>query len=446
MSAFAGPGAVRAAEASRADVGVRRRPLAWIDHVLLAGLFLLIAFAIVAFGAVEPWAVFIFEAGSLLLFVLWAMQQLAQPQFALRRNPLYPGLGLLAAVVAIQVGFGLTAYRAATLEQALKYLAYVFLMVVANDVFRRATLVQRFALLLSLFGFALAGVSLAQDATHSSKLLFLRTISETGWSYGPYVNHSHYAGLMLMLAPLPLTLAMAPYLRGRARAVLGAAAAVMVATIFLSGSRGGVIAFFAQAAFLALVFARGRQHRRKIAITAFLGFVFLAALFAFGRGSTLERLATLRSPLTTEIPGLRLAVLKDAHDMLHDRPVLGWGLGTFQHVYPQFRSFHTNRVVEHAHNDYLEFLFETGMLGFAGVLWFVIVLLRSAWQKLPEWKTGLTGTVKIGAIAGCIAMLVHSLVDFNLQITANAALFYVLATMVTGSLEGELPQSSQKQA
>jgi O-antigen ligase len=208
---------------------------------------------------------------------------------------------------------------------------------------------------------------------------------------------------------------------------------VLVATIFLSGSRGGVIAFFAQAAFLALVFARGRQHRRKIAITACFAFIFLAGLFAFGRGSTLERLASLRSPLSTEIAGLRLAVLKDSHAMLHERPVLGWGLGTFQYVYPQFRSFYTNYLVDHAHNDYLEFLIETGLLGFAGVLWFVIVLLRSGWQKLPHWKTGLTGTVKIGAMAGCIAILVHSLVDFNLQITANAALFYVLATMVAGN-------------
>jgi O-antigen ligase len=431
MSASAGPVAIRATGAESA-VTLDQPPLAWVDNILFLGLFLLLVFAIGAFGTVEPWSIFIFESGALVLFVIWAIKQVAQKHFALQWNPLYPAFAVLAGVVAIQLTLGLTAYRAATLEQSLRYLAYLFLIVVANDVFRRPALVKHFALLLSFFGLAVACVSLVQDASHSTKLLFLRAPHEAGWSYGPYENHSHYAGLMLMLAAFPLPLAMAPYLRGRTRALLGAAAAVMVATIFLSSSRGGVIAFFAQAAFLALVFARGRQHRRKVAIAACIGFISLAALFAFGRGSTLERLASLRGPLTNEIPGLRLAVVKDSHAMLHDRPVLGSGLGTFQDVYPQYRSFYTNAVVEHAHNDYLEFLLETGMVGFAGVLWFVIVLLRRGWQQVPQWKTGLTGTVKIGAMAGCIAMLVHSLMDYNLQITANAAMFFVLATMAAG--------------
>jgi O-antigen ligase len=431
MNASASP--VRASALALSDIALEEPPLAWVDNVLLFGMFFLLAFAIVAFGAVEPWSTFIFEAGALLLFVIWALKQIAQTPFALRWNPLYPAFAMIAGVTTIQLALGLTAYRAATLEQSLKYLAYVFLIVVANDVFRRRALAERLALLLSLFGLALACVALAQDASHSSNLLFLRSSPEEGWGYGPYANRSHYAGVMLMLAPLPLTLAMAPYLGMRARAVLGAAAAIMVSTIFLASSRGGVIAFFAQAAFLALVFARGRQHRRKIAVSMCLAFVFMAALFALGRGATLERLASLRSPLSRDVAVLRVAVIKDSPAMLLDRPVLGWGLGTFQHVYPQYRSFYTNRVIEHAHNDYLEFLLETGVLGFAGMLWFVVALLRSGWRQLPQWKTDLTGTVKIGAMAGCVAILVHSLVDFNLQITANAALFYLLSTMVAGS-------------
>ena len=435
MNATATPVALRESMSAQTDVALERPPLAWVDNVLLFGMFFLLAFAISAFGAVEPWSTFIFEAGALALFAIWALKQIAQTPFALRWNPLYPAFALVAAVTGVQLTLGLTAYHAATLEQSLKYLAYVFLIIVANDVFRRRTLAQRFALLLCFFGFALACVALAQDATHSSKLLFLRSSPDEGWGYGPYANRSHYAGVMLMLAPLPLTLAMAPYLSVRARIVLGGAAAIMVSTIFLASSRGGVIAFFAQCAFLALVFARGRQHRRKVAISMCLGFVFLAALFALGRGATLERLASLRSPLSGDIAVLRVAIVKDSPAMLRERPVLGWGLGTFQYVYPQFRSFYTNRVIEHAHNDYLEFLLETGVLGFAGVLWFVVALLRSGWRKLPQWKTDLTGAVKIGAMAGCVAILVHSLVDFNLQITANAALFYVLAAMVAGELD-----------
>jgi O-antigen ligase len=191
-----------------------------------------------------------------------------------------------------------------------------------------------------------------------------------------------------------------------------------------------LIAFFAQGAFLALVFARGRQHRRKVAISACVAFIFLAGLFAFMKGVTIERLATMRSPQVAELAGLRVDVLRDSPAMLVERPVLGWGLGTFEHVYPQYRSFYTNHVVQHAHNDYLEFLLETGVVGFTAVLWFVLVLLRSGWKQLPQWKTSLTGVVKIAAMAGCIGILVHSIMGFNLRVTPNAALFYVMAVMV----------------
>jgi O-antigen ligase len=413
-------------------------PPGWIDMLLLYGLFGLIAFAIVSFGAIEPWSIFLFESGALLLFVLWTFKHLATRRLSLPWNPLYPAFAIIAAVVALQLGFGWTAYGEATLQHALKYLAYVFLVIVANDCLRHITLAHRLGTLLAFFGFALACVSLAQDSTHSSQLLFIGPPAGSGWSYGPYADHNHYAGVMDMLAAFPLTLAMAPYLSGRLRALLGTAAAVMVATIFLSGSRIGMIAFFAQAAFLALVFARGRQHRRKVAIAAVFVFIFLAALFAFGKGFTLHRWASLRDVIETQTAGPRILLLKDSRAMLLERPAMGWGLGTFQYVYPQFRSFYTNDVIEHAHNDYLELLLETGFVGFAGVLWFVFVLLWTGWKKLPHWKTNLTGAIKIAAMAACVAVLVQASLDFNLQIAGIAALFFVLSTMVVGKLREEV--------
>src|SRR6266850_6879414 len=403
MNTRAEPISIPTAAPAMSEVAVRGADHNSVDTALLYGIVGLLVFGFVAFGAVEPWSVFAFETGALLLFTVWVVKHLASEKFSIAWNPLYPGFALVAVAVAIQLSVGLTVYGYATQQQAMKYVAYLFLVVVAADCFRSPTLIHRFGLLLSFFGFGLAAVALAQDVTHSSKLLFVRTPQEAGWSYGPYLNHNHYAGLMEMLAPFPLTLAMAPYLRGRVRALLGTAAAIMVTTIFLCGSRDGVIAFFAQAAFLALAF---------------------------------DRLASLRDPvLKSEIAGLRLAVLRDSRAMVLERPALGWGLGTFEHVYPQFRSFYTNYRIDHAHNDYLELLLETGLIGFAGVLWFVLVLLHSGWKKVPQWKTGLTGTVKIAATAGCIGILVHSFLDFNLQITANAALFYVLSTMVAESVE-----------
>jgi len=115
--------------------------------------------------------------------------------------------------------------------------------------------------------------------------------------------------------------------------------------------------------------------------------------------------------------------------MFLKRPVLGWGLGAFPVVYPQFRTFYTNFFVNEAHNDYLQLLIEMGVLGFGTMLWFLITLYRRAIKKIGKWEAEMSGAVALACLLGLSGILVHSAVDFNLQIPANAALFYVLCTV-----------------
>jgi O-antigen ligase len=115
--------------------------------------------------------------------------------------------------------------------------------------------------------------------------------------------------------------------------------------------------------------------------------------------------------------------------MFRNKPVLGWGLGSFPVVYPQFRSFYTNFFVNEAHNDYLQLLCEMGLLGLATMGWFLIVLYRSAVPKIGYWMSDVSGAVTFSCLLGITGILVHSLLDFNLQVPANAALFYVLCTI-----------------
>ena len=89
--------------------------------------------------------------------------------------------------------------------------------------------------------------------------------------------------------------------------------------------------------------------------------------------------------------------------MFSQRPIWGWGLGTFPTVYPSYRSFYTNLFVNEAHNDYAQLLVETGLLGFALMLWFLICLYRlrianlsplgiqMGWGGLPRRFAGVYG-------------------------------------------------------
>ena len=131
-----------------------------------------------------------------------------------------------------------------------------------------------------------------------------------------------------------------------------------------------------------------------------------------------------------------MTIDRDCFRMFLKKPLLGWGLGTFPVVYPEFRSFYTTFFVNEAHNDYLQLLVETGLAGFSIAVWFMVVIARRAKGKLNNWTETASGSVTVAALLGILGILVHSFVDFNLQIPANAAVFFVLcAIAASGSLE-----------
>jgi O-antigen ligase len=115
--------------------------------------------------------------------------------------------------------------------------------------------------------------------------------------------------------------------------------------------------------------------------------------------------------------------------MFAARPILGWGLGNFTVAYPQYKTFYTNLFVNAAHNDYLQALTETGVLGFVAIIWFLVALYRTALKKLRSLPRGLTQAATLAALLGISGILVHSFSDFNLQVPANAAIFYVLCAI-----------------
>jgi O-antigen ligase len=82
-----------------------------------------------------------------------------------------------------------------------------------------------------------------------------------------------------------------------------------------------------------------------------------------------------------------------------------------------------------AHNDYLQLLVETGLAGFSIAVWFLVLVFRQAAGKLKNWTETASGAMTVAALLGCIGILVHSFLDFNLQIPANAAMFYVLCAI-----------------
>jgi O-antigen ligase len=204
----------------------------------------------------------------------------------------------------------------------------------------------------------------------------------------------------------------------------------MGSTIFLSGSRGGMAAFAVQVTiFFWLLFRERTRNGVALLLGGFL-LLALASIAWIGGSEVSARLATLGPTKHADLAAdIRLKIYGDSFHMFAHRPILGWGLGTFPTVYPQFRSFYTNSFVNAVHNDYLQFLTETGILGFAIAIWFLVAAVRPAIRKTKNWPADVNGAVSLAALLGISGILVHSLLDFNLQIPANAMLFYTLCTV-----------------
>jgi O-antigen ligase len=414
---------------SRNPETLRRESALLAGTVLLYGIFGLLLFGPLAFGAVEPWSIFLMEAGSASLFLVWIVKQALEGEVKIRWNPLFPPMGAFGLLILVQLVFRRTAYPHDTISLALVYVSYALLCFLASQTLIRGSQARTLATLFSLYGAALAGFALLQGISSNGRLYWIRQPRMGGWIYGPYVNHNHYAGLMEMLAPIPLVLSLTHLASPRTRAVAATVAAIMVGTIFLSGSRGGMLAIIAEFIILAaLLVKQKRSLRTAIGVGVFLA-VVVGLLTWIGGAELSKRIATVSSSHSEISTDVRTNIDRDGVKMFLKKPVLGWGLGTFPVVYPQFRTFYTNFFVNQAHNDYLQLLVEMGVLGFATMLWFLFTLYTRAIKKIGNWTAEISGAVALACVLGLSGILVHSAVDFNLQIPANAALFYVLCTI-----------------
>jgi len=397
--------------------------------ILLYGIFSLLLFGPVAFGAVEPWSIFVVEAGATVLFLLWIGKQVLDGTMKVRWNPLFLPMGVFGLLIVSQLVFRVTAYPHDTVSIALQYVAYGLLCFLAGQTLLRGAQARSLTLIFSVYGAAMAGFALLQGISSNGKLYWARQPRMGGWVYGPYVNHNHYAGLMEMLVPIPLILALTRLAPAKVRTAAAAAAAVMVGTIFLSGSRGGMLAIVVELVILAaFLIKQKRGLRTAIGIGVFMAIV-IGLLVWIGGGELSRRIATAgpgHSELSSDI---RSYINRDGFRMFLKKPVFGWGLGTFPVVYPEFRTFYTNFFVNEAHNDYLQLLIEMGLLGFATMVWFLVTVYVRAVKKIGNWAGEISGAMTLACLLGLSGILVHSAVDFNLQIPANAALFYVLCTV-----------------
>jgi O-antigen ligase len=396
------------------------------------GIYCLLGFAVLAFGATEEWSQAVLEIGAAFLLVVWAIKQYSMKSEQLIIPPELLPLCAFALVVIAQLVFHLTASRYDTrmeLQLLITYLIVVFLM--AQAFYRRAHW-RVFVWYVMTLGFFVSIFAILQHLTFNGKLYWFRVMRFGGLPFGPYVNRNHFAGFAELVIPIALV----PLVLGKVRRerifLVAVFAVVPIVALLLSASRGGIISFAVQMVILFLLLLIHRVRSRYMIVGGVVVLVAVMAVSWIGVQQVLTRFQGMQSLEVT--PGKRTAMRRDTFRLFLDHPIIGTGLGTLELVYPPYDSEYDGKVVNHAHNDYLEALAETGLIGGLCCLWFLGVLLLNALKGMVG-ADGSFGTVlNLSGLIACSGILVHSLVDFNLHIPANALLFFVSAHMAAVSL------------
>jgi putative inorganic carbon (HCO3(-)) transporter len=240
--------------------------------------------------------------------------------------------------------------------------------------------------------------------------------------FGPYYNRNHFATLAAMGAGIGAGLASSVLLNARGVAqvmrdrvalpsliLFSGTAFLLLLACVASGSRSGTLAGVSAVAFVGL---------RALGWRAFVAAMTLGAIGLWlSGGAVIDRL------LSMNLQASRLRPWADMAKLFSFFCVAGSGPGTFMQAYWPYQSVTAYEFWPHAHNEYLEFMIEGGMVG--------AVLLALVARRVVI-ALGYVPTLLEAAIGAAVAMAVQSVLDFPLRITANAA--YLTATLALVSL------------
>ncbi len=365
------------------------------------------------------------------------------------------------------------------LFRLLIYLGIYFLIV--NNIRSRRQITQIVATIL-ITAVSLAFLGLLQYVSGTEKILWLFDMKGTPF-FGTFSNRDHFACYMGMTLPLGTGLLIKEYLLYHGKrypsnksgrdsfSIIKSlcshsqtelpghliffyvfAVVIMLSSMFLARSGGGMLGTATSSLlFIGMLWCRKRLRKLSWFVLPVLVVTF-AMLVWVGIQPVVEEFS---ANIDMENPSLkgRMAFWKDTVLAIKDFPVFGSGLGVFPYIYPQYDTvtLYTQRsFVNHAHNDYLELMLETGTIGLAIVLWAWYRFIKdAALYHILGLTNGIGHTrsvpqqtmahdsfrkrndpfvigVAMGGITGIMSITVHSIVDFNLHIHANAFLLSVL--------------------
>jgi O-antigen ligase len=222
---------------------------------------------------------------------------------------------------------------------------------------------------------------------------------------------------------------------------------LMVGALFLSSSRGGIISFLGSMIFLLLMLSKKEKRRRTVYIVVGLLVCIFSFLIWLGIRPLIEEFSTIQDISKDYDIQYRFQNWKDTLGLIKDFPLLGVGLETFSAIFPRYKTIGLQYHYLYLENDYLQLLYEMGLLGFGIFLWFLLSLFRRLGSEYSRYDTGERSGVQYISFYGCltaiVAIMIHSFWDFNMHIPSNALLLSMLMGLAIAGVRIGLKKHSE---
>ncbi len=322
---------------------------------------------------------------------------------------------------------------------------------------------RKVVFLVVIFGAIMAFVAIIQRLA-SPDLIYGLRVPFQAVAFGPFINQHHFASFMEMTGGVTLGLIFGKSGLQDKKPLLLISVAIMGIALILTSSRGGMIAFIGVIAFVLISNfvarkrdvtddrADNRTLLQKTLIAAGIGaaillligsVVFLGGSDALLRGVTMD-------VAKEDFSNGRLHFWSVAIKIFLNHPILGAGLDAFGVAFTKHDTWHGLFRVEQAHNEYLQILAETGIIGFGCIPAFIYLLFKKGLRTVTNAGSGFRQNVAIGALAGCFGILIHSFFDFPLRTPSNGFFFLLLVAIATVSVktvsDGDAPRRKKRRS
>ncbi len=354
------------------------------------------------------WATGLFQTGAFALAICWAARLIFEP-FALKGSILVVPLSAAAAWGLAQLALGQSVYRQETWDSVLQWGANLTLFFLSLQIFSDAALRERFLRAILYFAVVLSVFGCIQMFTSNGRIFWLFPAEFKDYVVGPFVYHTQFAGFIELILPLAVVGALEDRQK---RLPYAAIAATLYASVIASASRAGMALVSAEVlTIFAVALLRGRATRRSLALT--LGLLTGFALLLTG---AVGWVALWQRFLLADPYAVRREFLQSSLAMIHDRPWMGFGLGTWSTAYPAYATFDNGLFANRAHNDWAQWTVEGGVPFLIFMLWIAARSVGSAMRSL--WGIGAA------------AVFAHSFIDYPLGRPALAGFIFVFVCVI----------------